>query len=106
MSAFNASQLYGNVDTVEKVLMQLLLALHFIASGERFKLREATSVEDTGNVPYISRQGPYQAKDGQTVITFVVHLPVQDDVESSAYANIHEACKEITTAPLAATYVA
>jgi hypothetical protein len=106
MSAFTTSHVFPSANTYEKVLLQLLSAYHFVARGVSFKLREPTGTADSGIQQVISRSGPYQAEDGSTRITFVVHFRVADDVESSAYVGNWDAAIEMTTATIAAGYIA
>ena len=89
---------------MEKVLLQLLTAFHFIARGITFKLREAVGSDD-GNEPVISRSGPYTANDGTTRITYVVHFQVASDIDSTAYTGSYQAAEEMTSSPPAATFI-
>ncbi|MEO0349492.1 MAG: hypothetical protein AAF282_05510 [Cyanobacteria bacterium P01_A01_bin.15] len=103
---FLSSYIFPDADKMEKVLLQLLTAYHFIARGVTFKLREPLSANDDGIEPVISRTGPYTSSDGTQRITYTIHFQVQDDIESTAYAASYQAAKEMTTADPAAGYIA
>lgn len=104
MSAFLSSHIRATNTTYERVLLQLLLAYHFVASGVMVKLRNPGVAGDTGLEPVISRTGPYKASDGTTRITFVLHALLPDDVEGANYPTIDQAALEMTTAPVGVNF--
>lgn len=91
-------------NAMEKVLLQLLTAYHFVARGVTFFLRSPVG-SDSGSEPVISRSGPYAAEDGTQRITYVIHFLVANDVDSTAYTGRYQAALPMTTDPPASTYV-
>ena len=89
---------------MEKVLLQLLTAYHYVSSGVTFFLRQAVG-GDSGSEAVISRSGPYKAQDGTTRITFVMHFKVQDDIDSTAYQGTYQAAEAMTTDAPASTFI-
>ena len=101
---FLSTDIYGDADTMEKVLMQLLDAFHFIANSITFKLRNPLSSNDDGIEPVISRT-EFIASDGTTRVTFVIHFEVASGINSTAYTGPYQAAQEMTTAAPASTYI-
>lgn len=105
---FLDTDIYADAKTgtngMEKVLLQLLTAYHYVGSGVTFFLRAAVG-GDSGSEAVISRSGPYKAQDGTTRVTFVMHFLVEDDVDSTAYTGTYQAASAMTTDPPASTFV-